>query len=570
MTARRVSDRARAWLPRTFEDPWVRLGLLGAWLASSILFVHVPAALWAGNVSEFDSDVTWLLALGVAAAVAALLAALVVLALVRPAARGALASLLCAIGLIWWGYGLVFVGRMTVINGQDAPMDFQTSLGGWELPLVAGVCLLLAVAIGRLRRLAIPALLVMNLGLVVATLIAVYSGSLEGRASLPPARDEAAAFRFSPNRNVLVVLLDELQADVAGQLLDERPALAAAFEGFLFFRDTLGVAPTTFLSVPAIHSGVTYRGQGELTAYFREAIERRSFMTRFAKAGYDSTLVNPVGGVCPAQTATCIRAAQILRPAGAQLWLESLRLLDLSLFRVSPVWLKSRIYNGGKWLIAGRIGVSQEAGLVLDGISLFEEMAERFALNDGTPTLKFLHSLATHTPYILGDDCRTVVPTSLDRLPPQAGCALTAVAALLERLKQADVYDNTVILVLADHGLNQGIFTGDPPGSHEEWIHLAGAANPLFLLKPLGRRGALQEASAPVYVTDVGATLCAETGDCIAPLGYPAGEAPLERPRSFVDYVWRHEYWDSGDIPGMTWYEVRGPLWRADSWRRLD
>lgn len=570
MPPRRVTHFLRALHHGTFRDSWIRLGLLGGWLALSVLLVHVPAALWAGNVAEFDSAVRWLLALGGTAVLSGLLVVLLVLRLLPPAARAAVACLLCALGLIWWGYGLAFVGRMTVINGQDVPMDFETSLGPWELPLVVVACLVLALAIGRLRRQAMLALLVMNLGLIAATSVAVYTASLEGRAELPPPKDERAAFRFSPKRNVLVVLLDELQADVAGEVLHDRPDLRAAFEGFLFFRDTLGVAPTTFLSVPAIHSGLEYPGHGDLTGYFRESIERRSFVNRFARAGYDTTIVNPVGGVCPTRTATCIRAAQILRPARAQLRLESLRLLDLALFRVSPVWLKERIYNGGQWLIAGRIGVSQEAGLVLDGIRLFEEMAARFALNDGPPTLKFLHSLATHTPYILADDCRSIGPTSLDRLPAQAGCALRAVATLLDRLKQAGVYDDTVVLVLADHGLNPGIFTGAPEGGHEEWTHLAGAANPVFLLKPLGRRGPLQEASHPVHVPDVAATLCAETGDCTAPLGFPAGEAPAHRPRAFVDYVWRHEYWDSGDIPGMTRYEVRGPLWRADSWRRLD
>src|SRR5690606_15481820 len=105
---------------------------------------------------------------------------------------------------------------------------------------------------------------------------------------------------------------------------------------------------------------------------------------------------------------------------------------------------------------------------------------------------------------------------------------------------EAGVYDNTVILVFADHGVNPGVgYRGlRAEGEHRpegmpprEWEVVAGSAHPAFLLKPLGSRGPLTVVRAPVHVTDVGATLCAATGDCQTPLGIPAGQAPADRPR---------------------------------------
>src|SRR5262249_41791582 len=158
---------------------------------------------------------------------------------------------------------------------------------------------------------------------------------------------------FSPIENVLVVLLDGLQADVADAVLRNTPPLAEAFEGFRFYKDTLRVAPTTFLSLPAIHSGSVYRAHDNFPTRFADAIPHHSFMTRFAQAGYQTTLINPIEGICPDQVATCTSAARILRSPGQQLRLEALRLLDLSLLRVAPIWLKQRIYNDGHWLFAG-------------------------------------------------------------------------------------------------------------------------------------------------------------------------------------------------------------------------
>ena len=78
------------------------------------------------------------------------------------------------------------------------------------------------------------------------------------------AQDAAALFGFSPRTNVLVVLLDGLQSNIAADLLEQRPALRAAFVGFSFYPDTLGAAPTTFLGLPAIHSGEVYTGRTTL------------------------------------------------------------------------------------------------------------------------------------------------------------------------------------------------------------------------------------------------------------------------------------------------------------------
>jgi arylsulfatase A-like enzyme len=134
-------------------------------------------------------------------------------------------------------------------------------------------------------------------------------------------------------------------------------------------------------------------------------------------------------------------------------------------------------------------------------------------------------------------------------------------------LREADIYDNSVILILADHGVNLvGLFDDDTPGSPLRWEHLAGAAHPLFLLKPRGARGALHDGAGAVHVADVGATLCAASGACSVAAGIPAGQAPPDRPRRFYEYVWKHEYWRQHDVPDLIPHDIRGPVWDPNAW----
>jgi hypothetical protein len=567
------------WRPRLaarLGDPWIALGVLGALLALTVLFIHEPASVWAGNVAEFHFRFNSFLRVGVTAILVGLAAAFLILTALPAKPRRLVASGTAAVGLIWWAYGEFLVTGMTVLNGQGAPMSFDTGLGATELVLVAVAGAIAIVGILKLRRLAMVGLVVLNIALVAtsaATVHAVRRKPLKAPLAL---RDESI-FRFSPTSNVLVILLDSLQADIADAVFRTTPEVKQALEGFQYYRDTMSSAPTTFLSMPSIHSGAAYQTDESLLAYFTDAILRRSFISRFADAGYDTTLVNPIEGMCPDRVTTCISTAAIVRSREALWRIESLRLLDLSLFRVAPVWVKRHIYNDGRWLLSGRVLRADAADpkppnetfdddQVLEGIRLFEEVARRFSLNDGTPTFKFLHSFATHPPYVLDRQC-AVGESSLDSVTPQTRCALLGVVTLLNRLKQASIYDNATILILADHGMNAGFFN-DPPGSHEEWVHLMGSAHPLFVLKRPGARGALREVSDQVYLPDVGATLCAASGACTTPLGIPAGQASAERPRRFYDYDWKHEYWKLRTIPNTTAYEVRGPLWRVESWLR--
>lgn len=537
--------------------------MLGVLLAAGVVLIHVPAMLWAGNTAEFTFAFTPFLALGLAALTVALLATLMALRLLPPAARRVVACLLGALGLAAWAYGTVLVGPMRVLNGVDAPMDFDTALGSWELPLVGAAVLVVAGALSARPVLSKRLLLVLNgiLGLATAATVASAQPTLL-------TTDTATVLRFSPVRNVLVVLLDGLQAGVADRVLRKDPALAARFDGFVFFKDTLGVAPTTFLSLPAIHSGEVYHGQGSLAAYFAASIGRRSFMTRFAGAGYETTLVNPVENICPVQMTSCMRTAD-LRPPRVRLRTEALHLLDLSLFRVAPIWIKRRIYRDGQWLFAGQFDRPNEVEKVMEDNRFLERLSRDLVVAGDRPTIKFLHMLSTHTPYVLEGDCRTVGESTLDHLDPQSHCALTAVATLFGRLKEAGVYDQTVILVLGDHGVNPGVFPDPGQDEYARWVHRAGAANPVFLLKRLESRGALAEAPAAVSLADVGATLCAASSACGAPLGFAAGTAPSMRPRRFNDYRWRHEFWTRRSIPEITPYEVDGPLWEQKSWRRI-
>jgi len=114
--------RPEGLIRRLTHDEWLVLGLLGALLGLSLLLVHMPAALWAGNTGEFHWRFDAFLRPGLALLAGGLATAFLILVIVPQTMRSALASLLCAVSLVSWVYGFFLAGHMTALNGIDAPM----------------------------------------------------------------------------------------------------------------------------------------------------------------------------------------------------------------------------------------------------------------------------------------------------------------------------------------------------------------------------------------------------------------------------------------------------------------
>ena len=359
------------------------LGLTGAALALGVLFLHVPAALWAGNVAEHQFAYWPFLGLGVCALLTGLALVALLLYLMPPRMRAVAASAAGAVGVVWWLYGLLLVPDLPVLDGISPPITDADVPGIWELAVIIALTGLLSAAMWRHAVTATRTLLFLNAALAVASAVAVLSAPPRTWGAGDVA--QSSVFRFSADANVLVALLDGLQSNVAESEIRSDPAIAAALDGFALYRDTLGVAPTTFLSMPAIHSGMVYPGHGDPGTYFSGEIARHSFMTRFADAGYDATLVNAIAGVCPDRV-HCTTATQLLGATGVRLRNESLRLLDLSLFRIAPFHYKPAVYGDGRWVMRRALGFSDDAEQVLEGSRVFDRMAQ--GLDKSTMTLR--------------------------------------------------------------------------------------------------------------------------------------------------------------------------------------
>lgn len=389
---------------------------------------------------------------------------------------------------------------------------------------------------------------------------AVWIAAADGHSWRPPGAAERLA-ALSSEKNIIVILLDAFQSDFFAEVLEREPELVHAFDGFTYFANAVGPAPTTYLAMPAIHSGIPYREGEGLKETYRRSIVDGSFMARLAANGYDGMLVNPILNYCP-KGVVCDHESVLMHGRGKSLAEAAAFLVDLAVFRIVPDTFKPSVYAEGSWMATRMLG---ERSRAVTSNRVLELFARSMHVASPRPVARFLHLFSTHSPASVDADCRRVrnLPWVRPTAISQAQCAVTRLSDVPRRLQALGLYDRTAIAVVADHG------AGMPKDAKSGWVWGA-YASPLLLVKPFGARGALARSTRVVGVSDLPASLCSWTADCRMESGADVARDRHDPPKyPFFLYHWRHEYWLAQSVPIVERYEVRGPPRDIASWTRL-
>lgn len=525
-------------------------------LSCGLLLLFGPAQMFDANAPFFYFG---------AAQIALVLVPLFVLAFVVLAAllsRGGpglqrhAATLLGGLAVAAWLHSAFFPTPIGPLDGRTIRLPLYEESVGLNLLLCAG---LLAAALAAAWRFPVPA------RRFCAALFAVLAAQAAWIAAADehPWRGPSAAERLgalSPDKNVLVILLDEFQSDFFPEIAALEPGLADVFDGFTYFPNAVSPGPRTLLSIPAIHSGVPYHEGERLRDTYRRSVETRSFMAGLARSGYDAVLINPILNFCPGGT-HCEHEDALVHGRLSALAESAALLVDLALFRIAPDVLKPAIYGDGSW-VTRRAFAEDHA---MSSNRVLERMVAALRAESARPAVRFLHLFSTHAPIRLDAECRPVTdqPYARRTAIAQDRCALTYVTALLQRLRALNIYDRTAIVILADHG------AGMPKDEKSGWMWGA-YASPLLLVKPFGARGTMKQSARVVGLTDVAASVCTWTADCRMEAGADIMAEARQPPNyQFYAFFWRHEYWLAESVPILERYEVRGAPADAANWHRI-
>ena len=305
-------------------------------------------------------------------------------------------------------------------------------------------------------------------------------------------------YHFSKTgKNVLIIMLDRAISGYVPYILKEKPELHNSFDGFTFYKNTISFAPCTIFATPALFGGYEYtplemqaRKDTLLVSKHNEALLLLPKI--FLDHGYNVTVTDPpLPNHTWTQDLSCfdkypnINAQSIIGKHNEKYLsnkkeislisaseLIKSNLIRFSIFRSAPLLFRNFIYNNGEWLKIKKPIKEEKIDhtLKIDHTFLSNYIHLDNLPNTTTITKKYennyivLTNYLTHEytnslqapDYILSHEINNKDYGSFaNYIPYQVNiAAFLLLGKWFDLLKENNVYNNTRIIIVSDHGVN--------------------------------------------------------------------------------------------------------------------
>ena len=256
---------------------------------------------------------------------------------------------------------------------------------------------------------------------------------------------------MSSDKNFIILLLDSISADAFQTALEVSPSYEQTFDGFTFFRNTVGAYPFTQQTIPFLFSGDWYENDESYYAYKINAYKNSPLFLSLEERNYRMSLYEedlPASSACLRifDNALCSDTVRFRVP------IEYIKMqIKLAGLKYFPYDLKRFCIIAPDYLYANsQKKLNTDSVFSWDNTLFYETVNNREIETLPDKCFKFIHLCGAHQPFMLDADMNYIEDGTSYEDCVLASLKLTD--AYLQKMKEADVFDNSVIIIMADHG----------------------------------------------------------------------------------------------------------------------
>lgn len=252
--------------------------------------------------------------------------------------------------------------------------------------------------------------------------------------------------KISENKNFFILVLDAADSQVFNREL-EKSEYKDMFKDFTYFPDTLSMFVFTRDSIPYMLSGIPNLNETDFLTYYNNAMDNSPFIERLNNDNYQINLYE-TDITWNTEKSKEVENLDVFDRSFSNLcYLKEQTKYDL--FKYLPFFLKSYShietfnYNACKTEnITDAFTFEDE-----DLYNLLNDNKTLDKINDNY--FSFIHVEGAHVPFDMDENFNKVENgTYSDKI----NAAIKITNEYLERIRKSGLYDNSVIIVMADHG----------------------------------------------------------------------------------------------------------------------
>ena len=286
----------------------------------------------------------------------------------------------------------------------------------------------------------------------------------------------------STDKNFFIFVVDAVDSLIFDDVLS-KSEYKDTFNDFTYYPDTMSTYPFTRDSIPFILSGIWNENKDEFLTYFNKAMDKSSLIDSLMEKKYNINLydMEMFWNTNKAKNASNASSKKIHLSKFVFYRQEA----KYFIYKYFPYFLKQ--YSYIETMDFYRCKYRNNYELFFWGNPFIYTYFSDNKINKiDNKNFSFFHLEGGHVPFDMNENLEA---TSNGTYEQKLGATLKVINLFINRLKENNVYDNSVIIVMADHGYN--------------FDNYIGRQNPILYIKGIDEHHEMYKADLPISYDDL-------------------------------------------------------------------
>ena len=537
--------------------------------------------------------------------------------------------ILCGVTLVNYMFFGTNLGVLSSSLKYENGLYFSLKQQLFNILVLCAVAAVMFFIIKKWRNAVVPIILTAVIAFGAMSTVSIISINSSLDKIVSEGSDETPEFRLSTSgKNVVVLMLDRALAEVVPYVFNEKPELKDKYAGFTFYNNVISYGGSTNFGTPPMFGGYEYtpvemnkRDTEKLVSKHNESLKVLPVL--FLNNGFEVTLCDPVYANYQwtpdlsifddyPEIKTYITKGKYSSP---EMYEQSVsnnmrNFFCYSLMKTMPLSLQTTIYakgtynqtqapEGNAYTEQTTDGLSKAVGTskaFMDSYNVLANFSKITKITDDeTNTYAFISNDMTHEPILLQTpdyvpsnsvdnteydqkhadrftvDGKTLNITTENQIKHYHAnmAALSLVGDWLDYLRKNNVYDNTKIIIVSDHGTSLA-------SSDELTINNAGVDfyaeryYPLMLVKDFNSK---EFTVSDEFMTNADVPVLATDGVIENPVNpFTEKELNSDEKTAHEQYITLSYSWSTAENNGNTfvasnWVSVKDNIWDKNNWK---
>ena len=304
-------------------------------------------------------------------------------------------------------------------------------------------------------------------------------------------------FEMSTDTNFVIVMLDAIDEECFWQVWEQHPEYAEEMRDFTFYNNAMSGYAYTDHSLPLIISGEWYENKEPFSDYQIRIFKDSPFFNRLKEQGYTLSYYEDEYKF---EVGVMDGAFNNLAYTQSSLWdapLFNKRIIKMVGMKYAPYLLKPKCWFNVDMLNNQEMTPKDEELFSWKNKAFYDDVKEDDITYVDGKRFKLIHLMGAHVPFYYDKDVNEIDNANYYTCIESS---MTVTMAYLDKLREAGVYDNSVIIVLSDHGYN---IEGDAVDTPQRNENETGRQHPILFIKGLNENHVFQVSGAPISYADL-------------------------------------------------------------------